>query len=785
MSETLKQTPTVQYIGNGVATEFAYLRASWEESDIYVYLGDELQTNGYTIVTENLSEGAVIRFDIAPAEGELITITRILELERTTHFEESGVFKAEVMNDELDRLVAMIQQINETANRGMLLPITVSGANTQLPTPAPGKAIIWNEQGNGFQNSKDNFDDIITNNTLLANSVAANAAKALNSERTAAQSAIAAENSKNEAAQIAIAFDNNAQEETNKFDENAVIKTNSFNSNALEKTEIIQNALEETLKSEERAKAIAEGSKEDLNNLNINLARSAMDWALLAAHNSAGVVPDNVKKMRIKRQGTTVELKWKDPEDTIIEGQVLCTWHTTYIVRQAGRWPENVEDGEIILVNSTKNAYENTPFLTIEPDDENTYYYAAFPASSEGAKNLSPRNRFGVWIYGYEIDENDPVEATCISYPENVDNRFYEKAYMDFANDKFEIGDWDIEDLLPSPCMLNYNGNIDYYIDKTDFSKKADGSKSDIDNINYPGNAMMRFPRVFIKSWRERNKQYCLFSNIKYDDSFECWPCKKADGTYTEAFFGPMFEGTKDSTGRLRSIVTNTKALNNTNAQAEIDAARLNGNGWDVTNWAAEDYWRKLFILIFKRLNSQAACGYGATASSTGLTTNTGCSVSKPGLFWGSSGASANGVKMFGMENFYAHRWRRFTGCLLINGTYHVKMTKSRIDGSTADDYNLTASGYIDTGVKAPSASESYITKLNAGKYGGLPTAVGGSSSTYYSDGMWTNLSGTMMPLSGGLVLNGVVDGVFAFACDSAPSDSHWAFGASLFYSAS
>ena len=207
----MKKTPTVQYLGNGVATDFAYLRANWDEDDIYVYLGDELQTEGYTIIAEDLSEGAVIRFDVAPADGVLITITRILVLERTTHFEESGVFKAEVINDELDRLVAMIQQINETANRGMLLPITVSGANTQLPSPNPGKAIIWNPEGSGFQNSKDNFDDIIANNTLLANSVASNAAKALNSERAAAQSAIAAENSKNEAAQIAIAAEDSAR----------------------------------------------------------------------------------------------------------------------------------------------------------------------------------------------------------------------------------------------------------------------------------------------------------------------------------------------------------------------------------------------------------------------------------------------------------------------------------------------------------------------------------------------------------------------------------------------
>lgn len=782
MSNTEIPSPTVQYVGNGVAKEFAYLRLSWEESEIYVYLNDTLQTDGYSVSSEDLNQGATIIFDTPPADGVIITITRVLPLQRSSHFEESGIFKAEVVNTEFDRQVAMIQQINETANRGLLMPITVANASTNLPTPNPGKALVWTEDGKGLQNSKDNFDDIISNNTTLANSVAANAAHALNSKNAAASSATAAENSKNQAAQIVTEFEQNAEETTAVFDENALNKTYAFNNNAAEKTEIITESLEQALAAEERAKIITEGSEEEILSLNNTLTRSAMDWALLAAHNSAGIVPDNCKKMRFKRTGNTVALAWKDPDDTTVEGQVICTWHATYIVRKLGSYPENPEDGEIVLVNTNKNRYETTPFTLVEPKEDGEYFYSAFPASSEGAKNLSPRNRFGLWLYGWVIDENDPVEATCVKYPDNTDNRFYNHCYMDFANDKFEFGDWKIDELLPKPCMLKFDGTIDYYIDENDYTKKADGTASDISNINYEGNAMMRFPRVFTKKWRERNKLYCLFSNIKLDEEFECYPCKNSDGSYTDCFFGPMFEGTKDSAGRMRSMVTGSKAWASSTAQQEMDAARLNGDGWDITNWGAETYWRDLFVLLFKRLNSQVACGFGATGSTSGLTTNTGCSISKPGLFWGSSAASTNGMKMFGMENFTSHRWRRFLGCLLINGTFHVKMTKSIADGSTADDYNLTGTGYINTGIKAPAANESYIKKANAGKYGGLPVEVGASSTTYYSDGMWTNLSGTMMPLSGGAVYDGVVAGVFAFACNVAPSYSSWVFGGSLFF---
>ena len=784
MEKIANDSPIVQYVGNGVATEFAFNRMCWGESDVYIYLGDNLVTTGYTIQSEDLSQGANIVFDEAPANGTLITISREVDIKPLSDFVESSTFRAAVINDEINHIYAAIQQVDSKAEQGFRPPLTAVGVKTELPAANAGKAIMWSEDGTSLVNSTDNFNQIVANATTLATASASNASHALSSKKAAETAASNAEKSASEAASLVEAFNTKVDEETDAFLENAALQTGTFNKNASEKISEAQDAATAAITAEERARIIAEGSEEEILALNNNLARSAMDWALLAGRNSAGIVPDNVKKMRIVRDGKNVSLFWKDPDDTIIEGQTICTWHTTYIVRKAGNYPVNAEDGDVLLANQNRGRYENTAFVVTEPDDGKEYFYSAFPASSEGAKNLSPRNRFGVWVYGFVIDETDPVEETCVSYDENCDNRFYEKSYMDFANDKFEWGDWNIDDLQPKPCMLTFAGEVDYFIDKDDFTKKEDGTASDVSNINYGGNAMAYIPRVFRKKWRSRNKRYVWFSNIKYDDGFECARCLKSDGTYSEASFMPMFEGTKDSSGRLRSIATNGRPLASTTAEAERTAAKLNGPGHDITTWDDEDYLRDLFVLMFKRLNSQKACGFGATGSTSALTVNTGCSLSKPGRFWGTEAASGNGMKMFGIENFTSHRWRRFVGCLLINGVYHVKMTKSTQDGSTVDDYNLTGDGYINTGVTAPSASESYITRVNADKYGGLPTHVGGSSTTYYSDAMWTNLSGTMMPLSGGSVGDGVVGGVFAFSCDRAPSHSVWYFGASLSYHA-
>ena len=120
-------------------------------------------------------------------------------------------------------------------------------------------------------------------------------------------------------------------------------------------------------------------------------------------------------------------------------------------------------------------------------------------------------------------------------------------------------------------------------------------------------------------------------------------------------------------------------------------------------------------------------------------------------------------------------------------------MTKSIIDGSTVQNYNSDASGYIDTGITVPSGmSGSYFVDVAASKYGfAIPTTLtkykgdtgtaGGSSTTYYCDAAWS-AAGTMALFSGGYVAYGVASGLFAFNVTAAPSYAYWHFGASLSY---
>ena len=117
-------------------------------------------------------------------------------------------------------------------------------------------------------------------------------------------------------------------------------------------------------------------------------------------------------------------------------------------------------------------------------------------------------------------------------------------------------------------------------------------------------------------------------------------------------------------------------------------------------------------------------------------------------------------------------------------------MTKSIIDGSTVQNYHSTADGYGNTGITVPAMSGSYFVDVANSKYGyAIPTALtkykgdtgtaGGSASTYYCDGGWSD-GGVRALFSGGHVDHGTASGLFCFHVSSAPSGASWSIGASL-----
>lgn len=501
--------------------------------------------------------------------------------------------------------------------------------------------------------------------------------------------------------------------------------------------------------------------------------------------------PQHITGKSIEKSGTAYTLKWTDPADTVVDGQTLCVWGGTLIVRKAGEYPKSWRDGTIVVDNKERNRYATTGFVDTVDDASIDYKYRAFPYSINGTPNNEYYNMFGVWIL--EFTETGPESSPNNRIVYGGDNADFTPAFMDFTNDVFNWGSWENHPIVSQdyirPCMLynadaeaGLNGTVAYYLDPNDHEKKfGTDEASDVGNPDFPGNAMVQWRGVFTRTVVTGDVRTYTLSNVKLDDTFECWNTKKADGTYADYFYTPMFPGSVID-GKLRSL--SGQAVNKSkNAQTEINYAKANGAGWYTETHADNEYEKTLFKLLFRSTSGQAKLGEGVSAGGESALVATG-TLNDKGMMYGSSSTSV-GVKFCYMEHWWAHQWRRFAGYIYKDGVTYVKMTASTIDGSTADGYNLTGDGYIKLDVPACSGtSGSYIKEsVVVPKYGEFPTVMsGGSESTYLCDGCWFNNSGTRYPFRGGGASLGRICGPWSLYVGGGATSTVWNVSAALSY---
>ena len=335
--------------------------------------------------------------------------------------------------------------------------------------------------------------------------------------------------------------------------------------------------------------------------------------------------------------------------------------------------------------------------------------------------------------YGYRIKESESDPYARVEYLFDAVGKT--PAKMNFSTGIFEYGDWGNEWFITDnkPLMLKYDGTVDYYLDPNDYSKKEDGTVSDVANTSYDGNAMAQFPLVWIKRYSENGYNYEIISNVQYDEDYKAYAHTRADGSIADYFYLGLFGASGDS-NKLRSIMNEALATDLT-IQQQFTACRANGINWFYHTWSQREFIRTLLILIGKSTNTQAIFGIGHCDSSTVDALLSGTLYNK-GQFYGYNSDKLQ-VKVFHIETLWGDLWHFVAGCINNNGTVYVKMTPE------GQGYQITnTTGYINTGVSLPSESGTYISNMNCSEYGMLPTAVNGSTSTYYTDGYWVNTSG-------------------------------------------
>lgn len=410
------------------------------------------------------------------------------------------------------------------------------------------------------------------------------------------------------------------------------------------------------------------------------------------------------------------------------------------------------------------------------------------PEMIDAVNNSEFRKDF-ITLYGFHInsEESDPSEA--VTYLEDAVSM--KPAFMNYATGKFDYGSWEDAFFMPRPCMLKYDGTVDYYLDPNDYSKKEDGTASDVADDTYGGNAMMEWGCDGHQIWYkvipdadDNTSASIYFSDYKLDDGFHAWSFINNQGNLVKHFYTPIYNGSIDSNGKLRSISgkANTALCQSKTAQQEIDAAELNNPGDDKI-WYTETFSDTLLIdlllvLIGKSLDTQAVFGNGAVSIGYGaqrmLSTGT---MDDKGLFFGTNDA-VTGVKVFGIENFWGNQNRHFAGLISIEKAIKYKMTYGTDDGSEAEGYNTTATGYLAANSIDSNGNLDLMKHMFTEDGGMFPAEFTyGSWTTYYTDS-GAIYPGTNYPYRGGSGYSHLSAGAFYCHLGASGLYSYWFVGA-------
>lgn len=400
-------------------------------------------------------------------------------------------------------------------------------------------------------------------------------------------------------------------------------------------------------------------------------------------------------------------------------------------------------------------------------------------------------------VYGFHISASEGDPSAKVTYLKDAVGMI--PAYMDYTSGYFFWGSWKDAFFMPRPCMLKYDGTVDYYLDENDYSRKADGSASDVANTEYAGNAMMEWGRDGKIIWysivpdETPTGASIYIADYQVDSSYKAYSFVNKDNKLMDHFYTPCYFGSIiDSKLRSLSGVSGASRCKGKTATQERTLAKANNptgvDIWDFECYADNQLITFLLWLMGKSTDVQSVFGQGLNTSGSDAVNDAFVSGqhNNKGLFYGTnSGAAAtytNAVKVFGMENFWGFMWRRELGYMNITGTLKYKMTAGTADGSEAEDYvvSSTATDYdgYKSGGALPSASETYISEMTYNDEAMTPTAASGTAATHYCDGLWTNLNAVCFSFRGGSSGGGLPCGAVCRYLNSAVSRAVWYIGA-------
>ena len=317
------------------------------------------------------------------------------------------------------------------------------------------------------------------------------------------------------------------------------------------------------------------------------------------------------------------------------------------------------------------------------------------------------------------------------------------------------------------------------YCNEENSANWPDGSSIDID-LSRKENRMVYFPKYYHKTVERSPGIWRTYISEQ-----------QIDGDYIEEpeMLLSTFEAYTNTDGTLMSVWGVASTASQTMATF-ISQAKSNGPLWSIGDYRSHATIARMFCAYYKTTNistsnSAIPCSGGTKRYNYGVTGATITLGNRDGKKATTNDTSYYSTNFLGLEDCYYSKWEFVQGINILKGKYVVYDGGSFPDKDVAE---LEAAGATNIRVVGyepnPAATDGYNgwTKAVAqGKYGDVvPTAHGGSETTYYSDYGWFNPTGNRIFLRSGTSDAGSRCGVFVANASHASSASWTSVGARL-----
>lgn len=381
-----------------------------------------------------------------------------------------------------------------------------------------------------------------------------------------------------------------------------------------------------------------------------------------------------------------------------------------------------------------------------------TWYYKTLVDTSNLEDTLA---------YWYENDENNSSTTCATGGNRNV---------IESLRSKFKR------------CIAKSYGDdaaLISYCNEENSANWPDGSAIDI-VFARKENRMVHFPKYYHKTVERSPGIWRTYISEQQIDSDYIEEPEMLLGTF-EAYTNT--DGTLLSAWGVASTASQTMAT-------FISQAKSNGPLWSIGDYRSHATIARMFCAYYKTTNistsnSAIPCSGGTKRYNYGVTGATITLGNRDGKKATTNDTSYYSTNFLGLEDCYYSKWEFVQGINILKGKYVVYDGGSFPDKDVAEleaagATNIRVVGY-EPNPAATAAYNGWTKAVAQGKYGDVvPTAHGGSGTTYYSDYSWFNPTRNRIFLRSGYSDNGSRCGVFAADVDAASSNSWAVFGARL-----